>query len=35
VWVIAFPILPGAFDTTVDGYEITDLLAGEPVVTIL
>jgi hypothetical protein len=36
VWTTAFPVSPGAFSTTNDGkYVVSNLLTGEPVVTVL
>jgi len=36
VWTTAFPVSPGAYATTNDGkYVVTNLLTGEPVVTVL
>ena len=36
VWTIAFPLVMGVYDTTNDGeYELTPMMAGEPVVEIL
>ncbi|HLF59843.1 MAG TPA: ABC transporter substrate-binding protein [Acidimicrobiia bacterium] len=35
VWTTAFPVLPGVWDTTADGGTVlTNLMAGEPVVTV-
>jgi len=36
VWTVSFPLLMGPYDTTNDGeYELTPLMAGEPVVELL
>jgi len=36
VWVVSFPVLPAPYDTTAEQtYEVTSLLAGEPVVEVL
>jgi hypothetical protein len=32
VWTAAFPLYPGVWDTTADGYGITALVTEEPTV---